>query len=132
MISYADWEQLMVLLAEDRGWEFTFDGEYVPAAAVFNASSYGPVLLTAAAQELHLRQIRSDMAIALHGDRQSLFGARVDFDPRRNSIDAQIWRLHTTATLIESLPKHNRAYQLDPLAGVLPSNFQAYIAAEVE
>lgn len=132
MVSYHDWEQLMILLAEDRAWEFVFEGEYVPVDAVFNAATYGPVLLTAATQELHLRQIGCDMAIALHGDPESLFGARVDFDPQRNSIDAQIWRLHTTAALIESLPKVGRTYQLDTLPSVLPAVYRTYVTAEVE
>lgn len=132
MTSYQDWEHLMVLLAEERSWEFSFDGEYVPVDAVFNASTYGPVLLTAAAKELSLRHIGCELAVALHGDTSSLFGARADFDSKRNSIDAQMWRLHTTAVLIESLPRQGRCFQLDPLPGVLPDIFRSYLAAEVE
>lgn len=132
MVSYEDWEALMVLLAQDRGWEFSFEREYVPVHAVFNAATYGPVLLTAAATELRMRQVGCDMAIALHGDAKSLFGARADFEDERNTIHAQMWRLHATAVLIESLPKDGRVYQLDALPGVLPSIFRSYLSADPE
>ncbi len=132
MVSYEDWEQLMVLLAQDRGWEFSFDHEYVPVDAVFNAATYGPVLLTAAATELRMRQIGSDMAITLHGDAKSLFGARVEFENEHNTIDAQMWRLHATSVLIESLPREGRVYQLDALPGVLPPIFRSYLSADPE
>jgi hypothetical protein len=132
MVSYEDWEQLMIRLAHDRGWQFTFNGDYVPVDAVFNESTYGPVLLTAAVEELRLRQIGGDMAVHLEGDATALFGARAGFDAERNTIDAQIWRLHTTAVLIESLPTDGRVYRLDDLPGVLPPSLRALVQPEPE
>ncbi len=132
LIGYRAWEQLMVLLADERGWEFTFAGEYVPVDAVFNASTYGPVLLTAVAQELQMRQIRADLGIVLHGDPESLFGARVEFDPAHNSLSAQMWRLHTVAALVEQLPRQGRVYQLDPLPAVLPVAFRQHLHQDID
>lgn len=132
LVGYRAWESLMILLAEERGWEFTFEGEYVPVDAVFNASTYGPVLLTAVVQELAMRQIRADLAVSLLGDEGSLFGAKVVFDEERNSLSAQMWRLHAVAALIEQLPRRDRAYQLDPLPAVLPAPFRERLRQDVE
>lgn len=112
----------MILIAEDRGWEFTFDGEYVPVDTAFNEATFGPALLVAAAKELQMRQIGGDLGVRLHHDAAALFGSRVSFDEGSAApLHAQMWRLNATAVLIESLPRQGRTYQLDPLPAILPT-----------
>lgn len=132
MFSFPVWEQLMIYIAEERGWEFSFDGETVPNETVFNAATYGPVILAAAAEELRLRQIGGELAITLHGDPASLFGARVEFDPARNTVTGQVWRLHTAIAMVESLPRKGNVLQLDPLPAVLPDTFRRFIEPELD
>ena len=85
-IEYSDFEHIMIHLAGERGWTFKFGDESVPVEAVFNHSTYAPALLAAAETELAARRIGGDLAFALEGEGNSLFGARVRFGQRAELI----------------------------------------------
>lgn len=127
LTSYRDYEQILVKLANDRGWEFEFAGEPVPVQSVFNQATYAPALLAAANAELAAREIRCDLAFELGGEPNSLFGAKVSFPPERSSIQAQIMRIGTTAMIIDALPRNDEVIQLDHLQYVLGDGFAHYI-----
>ncbi len=95
LTSYRDYEQIMIRLAKDRGWEFEFAGESVPAQSVFNPATYAPAFLVAAGAELAAREIPCDLAFEVAGEPNSLFGARASFPQTRNTVQAQIMRIST-------------------------------------
>ena len=114
-------------LAYERGWEFRFGDSVVPVEAVFNAATYAPALLAAGSAELQARQIAFDLGIKLEGDPQSLFGARVVFDPSRNSPLAQMVRLVLSTMIIDSLPRSGSYICLDALQYMLSDEFSHFI-----
>lgn len=135
---YRDYEQIMIRLAKDRGWEFEFAGESVPTQSVFNQATYGPALLVAAGTELAAREIPCDLAFEIGGEPNSLFGAKISFPPERSSFQAQIMRISTTAMIIDALREDSllryqdglqttKAIQLDPLQYVLGDDFAHYV-----
>lgn len=128
LTSYRDYEQIMIRLANDRGWAFEFAGEAVPAQSVFNNSTYAPALLVAAGTELAAREIPCDLAFEIAGESNSLFGAKASFAGDRNSVQAQIMRISTTAMIVEALPRNGNVIQLDHLQYVLGDDFAHYAA----
>jgi len=126
LTGYKDFEHIMIHLAAERGWQFKFAGEHVPTQNVFNRATYGPVLLTAANAELQARGLPVDLGLRLEGEANSLFGARVTFDSAAG-IYPQIWRIATTAMIVESLPKSGQYLELDPLQHVLGDAFAAHV-----
>lgn len=128
LTSYRDFEQIMIRLAKDRGWEFKFAGESVPPQSVFNPATYAPALLVAAGAELAVREIPCDLAVEIAGEPNSLFGAKASFPVARSSVQAQIMRIGTTAMILESLPRNGNVIQLDPLQYVLGDEFAHYVS----
>lgn len=128
LTSYRDYEQIMIRLAKDRGWEFEFAGESVPAQSVFNPATYAPALLVAAGAELAAREIPCDLAFEVAGEPNSLFGAKASFPQTRNTVQAQIMRISTTAMIVELLPRNGNTIQLDPLQFVLGDEYAHYVS----
>jgi hypothetical protein len=112
LTSYRDYEQIMIQLAKERGWEFEFTGESVPLQSVFNHATYAPALLVAAGTELSAREIPCDLAFEIGGEPNSLFGAKVSFP--------------------ESLPRNGNVIQLDHLQYVLGDEFAHYVSQAQE
>jgi hypothetical protein len=131
LTSFKDFEHIMIHLAAERGWQFKFAGEHVPAQNVFNRATYAPALLTAAKAELAARGVACDLGIRLEGEPNSLFGARVDFEDQVNGVYPQLWRLATAAMIVESLPKVGQYVELDPLQFVLGDSFASYLAPAI-
>lgn len=129
LTSYKDFEHIMIHLAAERGWQFKFAGEHVPSQNVFNRATYAPALLTAANAELQARGLPVDLGIRLEGETNSLFGAKVVFEAATSGVYSQIWRLATTAMIIESLPKAGQYLELDPLQHVLGDAFAHVLQA---
>ncbi len=125
---FRDYEQILIQLANKRGWEFEFAGESVPVQSVFNQATYAPALLAAAGAELAAREIPCDLAFELDGEPNSLFGAKISFPSERSSIQAQIMRIGTTAMIIDALPRNGNMIQLDDLQYVLGDEFAHYIS----
>ncbi|WP_176731501.1 hypothetical protein [Burkholderia cenocepacia] len=118
----------MIHLGRERAWEFQFENEQVPLEAVFNPSMYAPALLAGAEAELKARHIPVDLGVALEGDSNSLFGAKVSALPGLdNGIAAQFWRVVAAAFLVESLPRHSGRIMLDDLQYVLGDSFAHHI-----
>lgn len=128
LTSYRDFEQIMIRLAMDRGWEFEFAGESVPLQSVFNPATYAPALLVAAGAELAAREIPCDLAVEIAGEPNSLFGAKASFPVARSSVQVQIMRIGTTAMILESLPRNGNVIQLDHLQYVLGDEFAHYVS----
>lgn len=127
LTSYRDYEQIMIRLVKDRGWEFEFAGESVPRQSVFNQATYGPPLLVAASTELAAREIPCDLAFEIGGEPNSLFGAKISFPTSRSSVQAQIMRISTTAMILDALPRNGNVIQLDHLQYVLGDEFAHYV-----
>lgn len=127
LTKYRDYEQIMIRLAKERDWEFEFAGETVPTPSVFNHAIYAPALFVAAGAELEAREITCDLAYDLGGEANSLFGAKVSFREAGNTIVTQIMRIASTSTIIESLPRHGRMIQLDPLQYVLGEEYAHFV-----
>lgn len=127
LTSYRDYEQIMIRLAKDRGWEFEFAGESVPPQSVFNQATYGPPLLVAAGTELAAREIPCDLAFEIGGEPNSLFGAKISFPSARSSVQAQIMRISTTAMILDALPRNGNVIQLDHLQYVLGDEYAHYV-----
>jgi len=130
LVSYRDYEQIMINLAVERGWEFEFDGESVPVPAVFNQAVYAPALLIAADKELGMRNIRCDLGFEVGGEQNSFFGAKVTFMVEKSNYLSQIMRIGTTAMIIESLPRNGNTIQLDALQFVLGEEFSHFVASK--
>ena len=128
LINYRDYEQIMIRLAKERGWEFEFAGEAVPLQSVFNHSTYAPPLLVAAGAELGAREIPCDLAYEIGGESNSLFGAKISFAAERSTVMAQIMRIAASAMLIEALPLNGRTIQLDPLQYVLGEEYAHFVS----
>lgn len=129
---YRDYEQILINLANIRGWEFSFADESIPVPSVFNSATYAPALLAAAGAELTAREIHCDLAYELNGEPNSLFGAKVSFPIERSSIQAQILRISTTAMIIDALPKQGNVIQLDHLQYVLGDDFAHFVRQSKE
>lgn len=130
LTGFADFEHIMINIANDRGWEFKFGEEFVPVQNVFNHSTYAPALLAAANSELETRHIAGDLAIEVKGESNSIFGARVLFDENRNSLLSQMWRLVTASMIVESLPKNGNYIMLDQLQYVFGDRFAVFIETD--
>ncbi|MDR8877444.1 hypothetical protein [Burkholderia multivorans] len=118
----------MIHLGRDRAWEFQFANEQVPLEAVFNSSMYAPALLAGAEAELKARHIPVDLGLALEGDPNSLFGAKVTASSDQdNGIAAQFWRVVAAAFLVESLPRNSGRIMLDDLQFVLGDSFAHHV-----
>jgi len=128
LVGYRDYEQIMINLAMERGWEFEFDGESVPAPAVFNQTVYAPALLVAANKELEMRSISCDLGFEVGGEQNSLFGAKITFPAASNNYLSQIMRIGTTAMIIESLPRNGNTIQLDALQYILGEEYSNFVA----
>lgn len=128
LLNYRDFEQIMIRLAGERGWEFEFAGESIPPQAVFNQATYAPPLLTAAHAELAAREIPCDLAFEISGESNSLFGAKISFPMERSSYVAQIMRIGATAMIIEALPRNGNHVQLDHLQYVLGDEYAHYVS----
>ncbi len=131
-LGYRDFEQIMIQLVKERGWEFEFSGEPVPVQAVFNHATYAPALLAAAQAELMARDIPCDLAFELAGEPVSLFGARVFFLPGRSTFDAQVMRIGTVSMILDSLfqdavRQQKGVIQLDSLQYVLGDQYAQYV-----
>lgn len=127
LTSYRDFEQIMIRLAKERGWEFEFAGESVPMQSVFNHATYAPALLVAAGAELAAREIACDLAVDVAGEPNSLFGAKATFPEARSTVQAQIMRIGATAMIVESLPRNGNVIQLDHLQYVLGDEFAHHV-----
>ncbi|CAJ4334254.1 Uncharacterised protein [Burkholderia pseudomallei] len=126
--SFSDFEGVMIHLGRDRAWEFQFANEQVPLEAVFNPSMYAPALLAGAEAELKARHIPVDLGVALEGDPNSLFGAKVTMSSDQdNGIAAQFWRVVAAAFLVESLPRNSGRIMLDDLQFVLGDSFAHHV-----
>lgn len=132
LTSYRDYEQIMIQLAINRGWEFEFAGESIPMQSVFNQSTYAPALLVAAGAELAAREIPCDLAFDISGEANSLFGAKVSFPPERSDYQAQIMRIGATAMIFDALPRNGNVIQLDRLQYVLGDEFAHYVSQSKE
>lgn len=128
LINYRDYEQIMIRLAKERGWEFEFAGESVPLQSVFNNATYAPPLLVAAGAELGAREIHCDLGYEIGGESNSLFGAKISFVQERSSVMAQIMRIAASAMLVEALPRNERSIQLDPLQYVLGEEYAHFVS----
>lgn len=128
-LSFADFEGIMLQLAQHENWEFEYEGHPVPAASVFNEATFGPALLQAAQFELTARGISQDLGLILEADDKTMFGKRVRFDDSRNGAIAGMWRLAQCAYQLRELPRNGRRICLDLVPAVLSAeivqSFQA-------
>lgn len=127
LTKYADFEGMMIHLAKEKGWQFSFSDEEIPLSVVFNRAMYAPPLLSATQQELDSRGVSVDLGFQLQGESTSLFGAKVVFHEAEQSILSQIWRLAAVSWMIESLPVVKARIQLDPLQYVLGDRYAQFV-----
>ncbi|WP_164153500.1 hypothetical protein [Stenotrophomonas maltophilia] len=116
---YREFEGVMLEYARAQGWEFSFQGQPLPLASVFNDATFGPALLMAAQAELKLRKIDVDLGLSVESDDTAMFGRRVEFDAGRSNLLTQMWRLTQTAYQVDMLPREQNRIVLDLVPAAL-------------
>lgn len=118
LISYGDFEGVMIQVAAQEGWTFCDGDEPVAAETVFNDETYGPAILKVAATELQVRGFSANLGVEFPAAPDALLGVGVTFDPASNSVLAATWRICLASYVIENLPKISNDYDLSLLRNV--------------